>query len=246
MSYDMHGSWDIDNKWVGPWLNAHSNLTEIKDAMDLLWRNGIDSSKVVMGLAFYGRGTTLTNPGCSTPGCRYASAAGKQPCSREAGILLNSEIMDIISNTGAVPTLYPDAAVKTITWGGDQWVSFDDEETLALKAIFAQSKCLGGVMVWAVSHDTPNARFSRALGNVAPRKFNPMAVTNPQSQMVKSFDQCKWTNCGEGKSHPFSEPPRATSCSSRQGLTPINRMPERLLAHPTRRSLDQARRVDDR
>lgn len=70
MSYDLHGVWDIPNKWVGPYLNAHTNLTEIKDALDLLWRNNIPYDKVNMGLAFYGRGFTAADPKCLTPGCR--------------------------------------------------------------------------------------------------------------------------------------------------------------------------------
>ena len=36
MTYDFHGVWDKPNKWVGPYLNAHTNLTEISDALDLL------------------------------------------------------------------------------------------------------------------------------------------------------------------------------------------------------------------
>lgn len=69
MSYDMHGVWDIPNKWTGPYLNAHTNLTEIKDGLDLLWRNKIPPEKVTMGLAFYGRGFTANSPSCMTPGC---------------------------------------------------------------------------------------------------------------------------------------------------------------------------------
>ena len=36
MTYDFHGVWDKPNKWVGLYLNAHTNLTEIKDSIDLL------------------------------------------------------------------------------------------------------------------------------------------------------------------------------------------------------------------
>lgn len=49
------GTWDADNAWIGSVVNSHTNLTEIKLAIDLLWRNDIDPEKVVMGLGFYGR-----------------------------------------------------------------------------------------------------------------------------------------------------------------------------------------------
>lgn len=49
MSYDLHGTWDLANKWVGPYLNAHTNLTEIDSALDLLWLHDISPDKIVMG-----------------------------------------------------------------------------------------------------------------------------------------------------------------------------------------------------
>lgn len=42
MSYDMHGTWDKESKWLGAYLNAHTNLTEIESlGLDLLWRMNI-------------------------------------------------------------------------------------------------------------------------------------------------------------------------------------------------------------
>lgn len=49
MSYDIHGKWDQGNIWTGAYLKGHTNATEIDDALDLLWRNGIKPGNVVMG-----------------------------------------------------------------------------------------------------------------------------------------------------------------------------------------------------
>ena len=57
MPYDMHGTWDQD-KWTGTFLDAHTDPTEIKSALDLLWRNDVQRDRVVMGVAFYGRSYT--------------------------------------------------------------------------------------------------------------------------------------------------------------------------------------------
>lgn len=81
MSYDLHGTWDIGSEWTGAYLNAHTNLTEIETALDLLWRNDIPSSKVNLGLAFYGRSFTLASASCSEPGCAYLSAGDAGSCS---------------------------------------------------------------------------------------------------------------------------------------------------------------------
>lgn len=46
-----------------------------------------------------------------------------------------------------------DAAVKYITWGGDQWVSYDDFDTFQQKIDFANGLGLGGLLIWAIDLD---------------------------------------------------------------------------------------------
>lgn len=50
MAYDLHGTWDSDDP-IGPYVYAHTNLTEIEMALDLFWRSNINPSKIVLGLA---------------------------------------------------------------------------------------------------------------------------------------------------------------------------------------------------
>ncbi|KAF7171570.1 hypothetical protein CNMCM5623_003945 [Aspergillus felis] len=205
MSYDLHGTWDQGNKWTGEYLNAHTNLTEIDRALELLWRNDIDSSKVVMGVAFYSRTYTVVDPGCVTPGCLYASGGKKGDCSGEVGILLNSEIDQIKDKRGLVPVLNKDAAVQLLSWD-DQWLSYDDEVTLKMKLDYARKSCLGGVMVWAISHDTADAKYSKLLGKYSYRTLTTkpaiFAVIDTSTETLyetkeESHLQCKWSNCGE-------------------------------------------------
>ena len=144
-------------------------MTEISDGLDLLWRNNIDPAKVNLGLAFYGRSMTLASSSCNTPGCPFVSAGNAAPCSNAAGVLLNTEIADIISDKHLTPTLDKTAAVKMITWG-DQWTSFDDGDTFKIKGDFAKSQCLGGVMVWAISHDNNLGDNAVALANALGRR----------------------------------------------------------------------------
>lgn len=88
MSYDIHGLWDQKSLWAGPFLKGHTNLTEIDDGLDLLWRNGISSDKVVMGYGFYGRGFTMSDPQCSKPpNCLFDGPSFPGDCTNEAGIL---------------------------------------------------------------------------------------------------------------------------------------------------------------
>jgi chitinase len=106
MLYDLHGAWDLTGKFTGPFINSHTNMTEINEALDLLWRNDIDPDKVVYGMAFYGRSFTLANPTCSSPKCTFASGGNAGECSGTVGVLLNPEIKEIISKNSLKPKLY--------------------------------------------------------------------------------------------------------------------------------------------
>ncbi|KAJ4245209.1 hypothetical protein NW762_014079 [Fusarium torreyae] len=201
MSYDLHGAWDIGNKWTGAFVGAHTNLTEIKSSLDLLWRNKVSPSKVVLGLAFYGRAVTLASSSCSEPGCPYVSAADAGECSGEAGILFNSEISQLISDKKLKPKLYKDAAIKTIQWNDDQWVSYDDKDTWKLKANFLKSQCLSGILVWAVDYDDDQHSYSNGLAAAMGIKINVDTDTGSTIKLPdkkdESNDFCYFTNCGQ-------------------------------------------------
>ena len=196
MAYDLHGIWDAQSKFVGPYIAPHTNITEIDLGLDLLWRSGVDPAKVVMGQGWYGRSFTLKDPSCNKPNgvCEFAGGAKAGPCSNAAGILDLEEIDDIISKNNLKPIHDEKAAVKWITWDKDQWVSYDDTDTFAQKKDFANSRCLGGLMVWAM--DQVDQTKSNGLGP-AP------AVTPPQQSNANqmSVDQqagltCQASPCG--------------------------------------------------
>ncbi|KAH7128090.1 putative class V chitinase [Dactylonectria estremocensis] len=183
MSYDLYGTWDKGNKWVGPYLNAHTNLTEIKQAMDLLWRNNINPNKVVLGTGFYGRAFTATSSDCLAPGCMYESGAPRQRCSNEISVMIQSEIVGVMERTGGKPIL---------------------NEEAAMKADFARKQCMSGIMDWAVSQDVSDGTYSKAIGKAAARKFTSLPAmffeTGDDAEMrtlTTKHPQCKSTNCGE-------------------------------------------------
>jgi chitinase len=143
MTYDIHGVWDASIDSLGPIAQAHTNLTEIKMGLELLWRNNINPERVVLGLGFYGRSFTMKDPGCMKAGCEFSEGANGGACTGTPGVLSAAEINEVIAN-GAAVTYDEDAAVKTVTWNSDQWVSFDDTKTLGSKINFAHQHCLGG------------------------------------------------------------------------------------------------------
>ncbi|KAL7921208.1 glycoside hydrolase family 18 protein [Trichoderma austrokoningii] len=164
MTYDLHGAWDSSDA-IGSIVQAHTNLTEIKSAIDLLWRMNIPPKKVVLGLGFYGRSFKLTHPSCASPGCPFSGAATPGICSKNAGTLAYFEIVDILDKQKPKVTWDKTDAVKYFQFGAakDQWVSYDDEDTFAQKVEYANSIGLGGVLIWSVDQDTTNSDALRGL-----------------------------------------------------------------------------------
>ncbi|RGP75966.1 class v [Fusarium sporotrichioides] len=218
MSYDLHGTWDKGNKWVSAYLNSHTNLTEITQALDLLWRNDLSPDKVILGLAFYGRAFTVENTAYTKPGCTYASGGKARPCSNKVTVILNSEIEDIFNSLSVKPTLYKKEAIKILNYEKSQWVAYDDEDTFKLKADFARGQCLRGLMVWAVSYDTKDAKYTSALAKAANRKFvAALLATDSSLTTIKTkHAQCKWTNCAENCLSGWLRVPR-TDGQARKG-----------------------------
>ncbi|KAI8721472.1 Chitinase [Fusarium sp. LHS14.1] len=67
---------------------------DFHDAFDLLWRNKIDPNQVNIGLAFYARTFSISNPGCISPGYLFDAGGSAEPCTNAIGIISNPEIMD--------------------------------------------------------------------------------------------------------------------------------------------------------
>lgn len=185
--------------------------------MDLIWRNEVPQSKVVMGLAFYSRTFTLSDRKCHTKGCEFDSAGDLGGWSGEIGLPSNAEIARLMASPRPRFMLDKEAAVRVVVYR-DQWITYDDEDTFKLKVDFARTQCMGGVMVWAVNHDTKNGTFSKSLRTVvrsekpsnntsqankdngdtgAGTGSGPTAGVDTDISETIPRDQCRWSNCGE-------------------------------------------------
>lgn len=187
-------------------MRPHTNLTEIDEGLDLLWRAGVEPSKVVLGLGWYGRSFTLSNPSCNVPNgaCTFAEGGKPGECTNSAGTLTNAEINRIIAKGGVTKGFDQQAAVRWLTWDLDQWVSYDDGETIQMKVNHANKRCLGGKMIWAVDQDDSKSSSTNDLLGIGPAN----GISAGQAQKVKDdlnnatqaaaiASSCYWTFCGE-------------------------------------------------
>lgn len=113
----------------------------------------------------YGRSFTLKDSKCNKPNgvCQFSDGAKAGRCSKASGILNLQEIFDIIDEKKLTPVHDKKAGVKWIHWDNDQWVSYDDDETLMQKREFAASRCLGGMMIWALDQIDQDSSIGGSL-----------------------------------------------------------------------------------
>ncbi|KAF7870544.1 hypothetical protein EAF04_004288 [Stromatinia cepivora] len=200
MAYDLHGIWDANNP-IGSTVLAHSNMTEINLALNLFWRNDVPAPKLNMGIGFYGRSFQLADPSCSKPGCIFKGGASPGPCTGNSGTLSYAEIVDIIDRNKLSPYHDKEAAVKWVTWGGDQWVSYDDFDTIQQKIEFANSLGLGGLLIWAVDLDTKELEALSAV--VYPESLGVRAEESTADNWADvDGGACRVTECGSPHCSP--------------------------------------------
>ncbi|KAI9798404.1 MAG: hypothetical protein M1833_004798 [Piccolia ochrophora] len=153
MAYDLHGSWDADVDALGSKVRPHTDIRDINNNTLPLWFDALDPAKINFGVAYYGRGYTLSDPACSDLECGFSGASKPALCTNFGGVMSNIEIETIIKEKALTPKLIPDAMVKQISWD-DQWIGYDDAETVALKVAWANDHCMGGTMVWSVDFNS--------------------------------------------------------------------------------------------
>jgi chitinase len=149
MAYDLHGAWDANISGLGPFVRSHTNITEIEDSLNMFFKSGVPPTKLVLGMAAYGRSFTLSNLTCTSPGCPFSGPGNEGPCTKDKGTLALFEIVDLLQKNPDAIKIVDEASASCYAYFGDQWVSFDDNTTFAKKMDFAQNNCLGGTMIWS-------------------------------------------------------------------------------------------------
>ncbi|KAK4194711.1 hypothetical protein QBC40DRAFT_290276 [Triangularia verruculosa] len=162
MTYDLHGQWDYDNQWATPGcpagncLRSHVNKTETELSLAMITHAGVPASKVVFGMALYGRSFQMTTPGCYGQDCTFTgpeSGATPGRCTKTAGYLSNFEIREIISRGTGINTLYSDDEGDILVYDDVQWVSYMTRETYASRLAWIRGLNFGGTSDWAADLD---------------------------------------------------------------------------------------------
>jgi chitinase len=110
-----------------------------------------------MGLPFYGRGWQGVSP--SNDGLYQNATGPAQAGTWEPGVFDYSDIVNNYLDTYEV-FRHPEAQVPWLyNPSTGVMISYDDPQSLELKATYAKNRGLGGVMFWELSSDTQNSEL---------------------------------------------------------------------------------------
>ncbi|MDF2909081.1 MAG: glycoside hydrolase family 18 [Herbinix sp.] len=158
MTYDLHGSWDSYTDLNAPLFNNSDLSPQYKESVDQsinAWLQiGFPAEKMIMGVPFYGyiyKAVTNSNDGLYQT---YSGAASISYANIAANYLNSPGYIRYFHSESMVPWLF----------NGTNFISYDDEETMSLKASYITGKGLGGAMIWELSQD-PGAVLLNALYN---------------------------------------------------------------------------------
>ncbi|KAJ6151665.1 hypothetical protein N7470_006793 [Penicillium chermesinum] len=160
MTYDLHGQWDYGHQYPDPGcksgacLRSHVNLTETTSALSMITKAGVPGSKVIVGMASYGRSFEMTEAGCTGPNCKYTgpqSGATPGRCTKTAGYIANAEINEIIdTNDSAEKSFDKGSDSNILVYNQTQWVAYMDDTTKDTRTSYYKGLNLGGTVDWAV------------------------------------------------------------------------------------------------
>jgi chitinase len=158
MSYDIHGTWDTYTDFVAPLYTNTDVSPQYKYSVDAgvkAWiSTGFPTSKIIMGVPFYGyqyNAVANVNKGL------YQTYSGS------ASISYANIVGNYLNNPSFVRYFHPESMVPWL-FNGTTFISYEDEQSIGIKADYINTKGLGGAMIWELSQD-PNGVLLRALYN---------------------------------------------------------------------------------
>lgn len=161
MAYDYHGGWETKTGHNAPLFHSpRHDLSREDRQLNVNWsvnywlQHGAPAEKIMLGTGSYGRSFTLdkeSENGFNAPASQKGRAG---PYTREPGSLGYNEICESFQQQGSSWKVVrdPDYMVP-YAYNGRLWVGYDDRESIALKAQYAKSMGLGGMMMWSIETD---------------------------------------------------------------------------------------------
>lgn len=135
MCYDYHGAFDNYTGHNAPLFARNDDVDptfNVAFGINHWISNGAPPEKVIMGMPLYGRAVQLADGKKHGIGAETVGAGEEGPYSTEAGVLYYREICQYLKQNEWTEHWDPISMVPYMH-KGNQWVGFDNEQSLALK-----------------------------------------------------------------------------------------------------------------
>jgi chitinase len=160
MTYDFHNSLTKTtghHSALSVSATAAANERTIERAVEQFLAAGVPANKLIVGVPFYGRAFADVQPanhGLDQPYGHY-----------DKDYPWRKLVADFIGRNGYV-RYWDDKAQEPYLWNAQTrtFISYDDPQSLALKAAYVKSHQLGGMMYWEQSQD-PDGQLLGALAD---------------------------------------------------------------------------------
>ncbi|XP_043485682.1 chitotriosidase-1 [Polistes fuscatus] len=181
MAYDLHGSWESTtgiNAPLYPQKGITGNNAKLTtDAAVQYWLDqGAPPEKLIVGVPFYGRSFSLQNAQNNKVGAPTTGPGMAGEYTREPGMLGYNEICKRVQS-GKWTVVYDEDQRVPYAYSDNQWVGYDNPQSLKEKAEYIKAKGLGGAMLWSVETDD----FQGACGEKYPllKVLNNVLLNGP-------------------------------------------------------------------
>ncbi|KAF7268724.1 hypothetical protein GWI33_018078 [Rhynchophorus ferrugineus] len=126
-------------------------FTPIKSSLQSWLDKGLPSSKLVLGIPAYGRCFNLADANNHDIGAPTTKTTCGGPYTDEDGFLAFYEIQVLVTNGFCGGTVVSDD--NAYSWCDNEWITYDNEETIATKAQYVRDSNLAGIMMWSLDTD---------------------------------------------------------------------------------------------
>ncbi len=170
MTYDFQGPWSHDTGFVAPLRSDNPRAETVASVVDAYIAAGVPPRQLLLGLPFYAYQWHNVSAGDHNGLYSHGDPV--------RGNLNQSTAVTLLAGSPDAK-LYRDP-VSQAPWiyDGDNFLTFEDPDSLRAKAAFARDRGLGGMMIWELSGDTNDSQLLRALrptASVAETSSKPVA-----------------------------------------------------------------------
>ncbi|XP_050092519.1 chitinase-like protein 3 [Anopheles aquasalis] len=158
MSYDIHAYWDGQTGANAPlyantWETGYTtSMLNVDNCVRAWIDGGLDPAKLNLGVPVFGHTFKLSSTSDTRVGAPTVGPGDAGPYTLEPGTLSYLEICEKL-NTGGYTTAWHEQQQIPYAYKGNQWISYDNARSIALKVQYAKQMKLGGVMVWSIESD---------------------------------------------------------------------------------------------